>query len=70
MIDSILDLLIAEGVITHEGYLNVRSKPTPMEKTRELYDLLYSSGPKAKDVFYKGKLDKAHQAETCGVEPL
>ena len=23
-----------------------------------------------KDVFYKGKLDKAHQAETCGVEPL
>ena len=52
MVNPILDLLLEKGVITKEGYSNVRSKPTTQEKMRELYDLLNSS--KAKDIFFKG----------------
>ena len=51
-VDSILDLLLEEDIITDEDYENVRSKSTRQDQMRELYSFLKSS--KAKDIFYKG----------------
>ncbi|XP_071234704.1 sterile alpha motif domain-containing protein 9-like [Salvelinus alpinus] len=51
-VDPILDRLLKSGVITDNGYSDVRSERTKQKKMRELFDgPLTGCGPKGKDIF-------------------
>eukprot|EP00063_Salmo_salar_P037125 XP_014011960.1 PREDICTED: uncharacterized protein LOC106577981 [Salmo salar] len=51
-VDPILDRLLKSGVITANGYSEMRSERTKQKKMRELFDWpLTGCGPKGKDIF-------------------
>eukprot|EP00063_Salmo_salar_P037124 XP_014011959.1 PREDICTED: sterile alpha motif domain-containing protein 9-like [Salmo salar] len=51
-VDPILDRLLKSGVISANGYSDVRSERTKQKKMRELFDgPLTGCGPKGKDIF-------------------
>uniref|UniRef100_A0A803K1T7 PYD and CARD domain containing n=1 Tax=Xenopus tropicalis TaxID=8364 RepID=A0A803K1T7_XENTR len=57
-IDPVLDGLLGDGTLTQEEYDTVRSKGTPQERMRQLYDCVRAWGKIEKDKFYQYLLEE------------
>ncbi|XP_030065462.1 apoptosis-associated speck-like protein containing a CARD [Microcaecilia unicolor] len=57
MVDPILDVLRSEELLNDEKYDTVRSRPTPQEKMRKLYEYMRSWGLCEKDILFKALKD-------------